>query len=69
MPERIAMFTYPTVEARPAPTPSGTPADACVRAPAQQQRGTQAAKTPVPVYRPRTHTQTPDSWATISAPS
>lgn len=45
-------------------------ADAASRAPVQQQCQAPArAKPVVPVYRRREHTQTPDSWATICAPS
>jgi hypothetical protein len=65
---RIAMYSNPVVDTKPAAQLPGAQADAAARAPVQQQCGGQP-KAPRPVYRPRAHTQTPDSWATISSPS
>ncbi|HEX4328632.1 MAG TPA: hypothetical protein VH105_17580 [Burkholderiales bacterium] len=62
------MYSNPVVDTKPAAQSPGAQADAAARAPVQQQCGAQS-KAPVPVYRPRAHTQTPDSWATISSPS
>jgi len=63
---RIAMYSNPVVDTKPAAQLPGAQADAAARAPVQQQCARQSK---APVYRPRAHTQTPDSWATISSPS
>ena len=65
------MTTLTLATTQPAAQQRGAQADAAVRALVQQACGHPASSTAkkVPVYRPRAHTQTPDSWATISAPS
>ncbi|MDB5581271.1 MAG: hypothetical protein JWR80_6447 [Bradyrhizobium sp.] len=63
------MYSNPVVDTKPAALTPGAQADAVARAAVQQQCGVASPKAPTPVYRPRAHTQTPDSWATISAPS
>ncbi|HEY4374014.1 MAG TPA: hypothetical protein VGN52_18960 [Burkholderiales bacterium] len=64
------MYAAPPVDTKLFAPPPGAQADAASRAPVQQRCETPASARPVvPVYRRREHTPTPDSWATICAPS